>query len=253
MSNDSRPRLTVIGGPNGSGKTTIYPTLGLPGEFVNGDEIAKALNPAGPESASLRAGREVVRRLDDLVNRRADIVYETTLSSRQSLALMERCRAAGYDVSLVFVILKAPELNIERIANRVAQGGHHISPEVVRRRYPRSLEGLRSAFETADFAVVLDNSGDDLIELAQKRNGVVHLAQLGVEPMAYRQVAKAVTLPAYSKGQIARDEAIRALGLRDYAELLVKLGDVGLPMPLPSEPEMERQAALFAKLWGNKE
>ncbi|CTQ47357.1 zeta toxin family protein [Roseibium aggregatum] len=173
MSNDSRPRLTVIGGPNGSGKSTIYPTLGLPGEFVNGDEIAKALNSADPESASLQAGREVIRRLDDLLNRRADIVYETTLSSRQSLDLMMRGRAAGYDVSLVFVILNDPELNIERITNRVAQGGHHISPEVVRRRYPRSLEGLKSALEIVESAVVLDNSGiEPELLLSEDENGL---------------------------------------------------------------------------------
>lgn len=191
MSNDGRPRLTVIGGPNGSGKTTIYPTLGLPGEFVNGDEIAKALNPADPESASLQAGRKVVRRLDDLVNRAADIVYETTLSSRQSLDLMRRCRAAGYDVSLVFVILNDPELNIERIANRVAHGGHYIPPEVVRRRYPRSLEGLKSAFQIVESAVILDNSGIEPELLLSKDENGLSVGKLDPAGEIHKRIAEA--------------------------------------------------------------
>ena len=41
-------------------------------------------------------------------------------------------------------------------------------------------------------------------------------------------------LLAYSQGRLARNEAIRRLGLRDYAELLVALGDADLPLPLPS-------------------
>jgi hypothetical protein len=57
-------------------------------------------------------------------------------------------------------------------------------------------------------------------------------------------------LLAYSEGRLARNDAIRLLGLRDYSELLVALGDADLPMPLPSPHEIENQAATFAKLWG---
>lgn len=57
------------------------------------------------------------------------------------------------------------------------------------------------------------------------------------------------TLLAFSKGQISRGEAIRRLGLRDYAELLVALGDANLPMPVPPAHEVEDQAATFVELW----
>ncbi|QJE73239.1 hypothetical protein HHL28_09180 [Aerophototrophica crusticola] len=56
-------------------------------------------------------------------------------------------------------------------------------------------------------------------------------------------------LLAYSQGKLSRADAIRELGLRDYAELLVALGDADLPMPLPPPHEVENQAAMFAKLW----
>lgn len=56
-------------------------------------------------------------------------------------------------------------------------------------------------------------------------------------------------LLAYSQGRLARNEAIRRLGLRDYAALHVALGNADLPMPLPPLHEVENQAVTFAKLW----
>lgn len=56
-------------------------------------------------------------------------------------------------------------------------------------------------------------------------------------------------LLAYSQGKLGRDEAIRLLGFRDYAELLVALGDADLPMPLPPAHEIENQALTFARIW----
>lgn len=56
-------------------------------------------------------------------------------------------------------------------------------------------------------------------------------------------------LVSYSRGHLARAEAIRLLGLRDYAELLVALGDADLPPPLPPPHEIENQAATFARIW----
>ena len=44
-------------------------------------------------------------------------------------------------------------------------------------------------------------------------------------------------------------EAIRRLGLRDSGDLLVALGDAGLPMPIPPAQDIEEQAATFVTLW----
>ncbi|ABD86295.1 hypothetical protein [Rhodopseudomonas palustris] len=56
-------------------------------------------------------------------------------------------------------------------------------------------------------------------------------------------------LLAYSQGQLSRNEAIRLLGLRDYAALLVALGDADLPMPSQPPQDIENQATSFTKLW----
>ena len=56
-------------------------------------------------------------------------------------------------------------------------------------------------------------------------------------------------LVCYSRGLLARDEAIRLLGFRDYAELLVALGDADLPMPSSPPDKITEQVELFVKLW----
>ena len=54
---------------------------------------------------------------------------------------------------------------------------------------------------------------------------------------------------AYADGMIGRDEAIRRVGVRDYAGLLVALGDSGLSPPRPPEHQIENEAATFARIW----
>lgn len=53
----------------------------------------------------------------------------------------------------------------------------------------------------------------------------------------------------YSMGRLQRADAIRLIGLRDHAELLVALGDAALPMPSPAPEEIESQAVAFENLW----
>ncbi|MDL2405184.1 hypothetical protein PY650_05850 [Rhizobium calliandrae] len=64
-----------------------------------------------------------------------------------------------------------------------------------------------------------------------------------------REISDEDPLLAYSKGLLSTREAVRRLGLRDYADLPVALGDADLPMPPPPAHEIDSQAAIFAKLW----
>jgi hypothetical protein len=56
-------------------------------------------------------------------------------------------------------------------------------------------------------------------------------------------------LAAFSLGRMTKEQAIKALGLRDYAELLVRLGEADLPLPSLPGHEIENQATTFARIW----
>jgi predicted ABC-type ATPase len=144
-----KPNCTILGGPNGSGKSTIYDTLDLPGRFINADIIARGINPAQPEAASMTAGRQTLAELDRTIAAGESFVYETTLSSQQSIDLMRTAKSADFDVGLVFVMLRSADMHVGRVATRVARGGHHIPEDTIRRRYETALKRLPDAIRIA--------------------------------------------------------------------------------------------------------
>lgn len=65
--------LYIISGCNGAGKTTASYTV-LPEildckEFVNADEIARGLSPFNPDSVVIEAGRLMLKRINELLER----------------------------------------------------------------------------------------------------------------------------------------------------------------------------------------
>ncbi len=135
--------LIALAGPNGAGKSTTGPallkdTLGVT-EFVNADLIAQGLSPFAPETVAVAAGRIMLDRMRDLTRRRTTFAFETTLSGRAYARWIAGLIEGGYRCHLVFLWLPSPELAIQRVADRVRQGGHNIPDAVVRRRYHRGL------------------------------------------------------------------------------------------------------------------
>jgi predicted ABC-type ATPase len=118
--------VVVIGGPNGAGKTTAARLL-VPGaldvrEFLNADEIAHGLSPFEPERVAVAAGRLMIARMRELVREQCSFAFETTCAGRTHLALLERCKAEGWRLTLLFLSLPSPQLALDRVARRVRAG-----------------------------------------------------------------------------------------------------------------------------------
>ena len=138
------PRLYIISGCNGAGKTTASYTM-LPemlecSEFVNSDEFAKGLSPLQPARASIQAGRYMIAKIRYLLKKQRDFGLETTLATRTVLKTVKMAQAAGYTVTLLYFWLNSPELAIERVKARVEAGGHNIPEETIRRRYKVGID-----------------------------------------------------------------------------------------------------------------
>jgi len=156
------PELSCIllAGPNGSGKSSAFPKLKLEGEWINADEIAKALPDSDDgKSKERRASEAALRKIADMIETRQSFVFETTLSSQQSLKLMRDAKSAGFKVGLYYTALDSVETNIDRVRQRVLKGGHDIPEEDIRRRHKGSFLKLSEALKIADEVVLVDNSG----------------------------------------------------------------------------------------------
>ena len=137
------PRMFIISGCNGSGKTTasysVLPEMLECSEFVNSDEFAKGFSPFDPGKASILASRYMIAKIRYLLARQKDFGIETTLATRSLMKTVKIAQSVGYTVTLLYFWLNSPELAIARVKARVEAGGHNIPEETVRRRYKVGL------------------------------------------------------------------------------------------------------------------
>ena len=156
-------KLYIIAGCNGAGKTTasytVLPEILECREFVNADEIAKGLSPFNPSSVAIEAGRLMLKRIGELLSAGVSFSVETTLSTRSYINLIQQAQNQGYSVSLIYFWLNSPELAIERVKQRVANGGHDVPAPIIRRRYRSGLENFfRIYMPCVDYWMLADNS-----------------------------------------------------------------------------------------------
>ena len=167
------PKLYIIAGCNGAGKTTasftILPEVLNCKEFINADEIAKGLSPFQPESVAVQAGRIMLARMDELLQKGETFAFETTLATKSYKQKIEWAQANGYEVTLLFFWLDSPNMAKKRVAQRVAEGGHSIPSETIERRYYNGIANLFAIYiDMVDICYIFDNSEGRKELIAQK-------------------------------------------------------------------------------------
>ena len=87
--------------------------------------------------------------------------------------MIENARTRGYAIELVYVGTADVAINLERIRQRVAAGGHDVPEADVVRRAKRSFEHAPEIVPLADNIAVFDNSGDEMLLIVTLEDGVV--------------------------------------------------------------------------------
>ena len=178
MSN--KKQLYIIAGCNGAGKTTasftILPEVLNCKEFINADEIAKGLSPFQPESVAMQAGRIMLARMDELLQKGETFAFETTLATKSYKQKIEWAQANGYEVTLLFFWLRNVTMAKERVAQRVAEGGHSIPSQTIKRRYHNGITNLFAIYiDMVDICYIFDNSEGrkELIAQKERHKGII--------------------------------------------------------------------------------
>jgi predicted ABC-type ATPase len=145
--------IIIIAGPNGAGKTSFaneYLLAAAEGlVFVNADEIAREFSSSSlsKPALDLRAGREMLRRIDLLAEAGVEFMFETTLASLTYVRKIRSWRQGEYTVALLYLRMPSPEKSIERVRRRVAAGGHDVPEAKIRQRFTKSLEYLERLYK----------------------------------------------------------------------------------------------------------
>ena len=123
-------------------------------------------------TAGFRRANRRLAAIRELARLRQSFAFETTLASKSHARFLSGCRQEGYLVHLIYVWLNSPEIAIDRVADRVARGGHDVPADTIRRRYPRGFKNLFELYiPQADTWSILDNSVSILDIVADRAVG----------------------------------------------------------------------------------
>jgi len=157
-------KIYIIAGPNGSGKTTFakkfLPDYAECPNFVNADLIAQGLSPFLPRSVAIKAGKLVLAQIHEFAEKGVDFGFETTLSGKSYVKLLKKLKEKGYQLHLFFLWIPGPQLAIDRIKGRVAEGGHDVPVRDIRRRFGRSIDNFLKLYQPLlDSWMIFNNAG----------------------------------------------------------------------------------------------
>jgi predicted ABC-type ATPase len=163
-----KPRLLVVAGPNGSGKTSITEQLHdlkhkwMAGcEYINPDKIAQEkYGDWNNQTYILKAAQEAERLRWKYLDEKCDFAFETVLSTPDKVNFIREAVNRGFFVRIFFVGTESPQININRVGIRYLEGGHSVPIEKIVSRYHKSMSNILELATFVDRVYFYDNSVD---------------------------------------------------------------------------------------------
>lgn len=154
----------MIGGPNGSGKTSLTNKV-LQHDwvedciYINPDNIARdTFGDWNSNEAVLNAAKLSAQMRENCINEGKSLIFETVLSADDKIDFIQRAKVKGYFIRLFFVGTESPTINASRIAQRVMEGGHDVPITKIISRFSKSIANCCIVSKMVDRAYVYDNS-----------------------------------------------------------------------------------------------
>jgi predicted ABC-type ATPase len=157
----ARPRMIVVAGPPGSGKTRYFPVTAFGVDSFNiDDRCAQILGSyrAIPRDVRRAVAKECERLVLDHIDHGRSFAVETTLRTPAAIEQAGLARKSGFATEMRFVATDSIAENVARVLQRAQAGGHGASEREIRAIHQASVANLRSAVVAFDRVRVYDST-----------------------------------------------------------------------------------------------
>jgi predicted ABC-type ATPase len=181
VTTSQRPALWMVAGPNGSGKSSLYGNTDIEAFdqsvwIINPDLLTQRIQNVEKlplDEANVQAVVRIEAWLEASIRAHQTVGVETVLSTDKYRRLVLQAKQRQFEFRLIFVMLAAPDLNVQRVRLRVSKGGHDVPEAKIRARWTKSLGQLPWYLDQADQAAIFDNSGATPQLVGRKQRGVI--------------------------------------------------------------------------------
>jgi predicted ABC-type ATPase len=155
------PKMFIVAGPPGSGKSTAFPVAAFGVDCFNADDRAAGLNRGSyigiPQEIRHRVNTLFEAFVLDHIERRSSCAFETTLRGVVTFEQAALARRDGFVTEMRYLCLPNFQMHLERVKMRADRGGHSAPEPVLRAIYESSIANLPRAIREMDLIYVYEN------------------------------------------------------------------------------------------------
>ena len=160
-----RPKMIVVAGPPGSGKSVAFPVDSFGVDSFNADDRSAQLNNGSYQGIPLEiraiVNKEFEAFVEDHIRSHKSFAVETTLRSDITFRQADHARAEGFEIQMRYIALNGFAQNLKRVIARAFAGGHSAPADQLQKIHEASLRNLPKAIREMDRVQVYDNSAPD--------------------------------------------------------------------------------------------
>ena len=160
-----RPKMIVVAGPPGSGKSVAFPVDSFGVDSFNADDRSAQLNNGSYQGIPLEiraiVNKEFEAFVEDHIRSHKSFAIETTLRSDITFRQADQARAEGFEIQMRYIALNGFAQNLKRVIARALAGGHSAPADQLQKIHEASLRNLPKAIREMDRIQVYDNSAPD--------------------------------------------------------------------------------------------
>ncbi len=157
-----QPKMIIVAGPPGSGKSTAFPVNSFEFDYFNADDRAAEINNGSyqgiPPAIRTIVNQEYEQFVAEHIVAKKSFVIETTLRTDITFKQAAAAKEAGFQIDMLYLSAGDLETCITRIIGRALGGGHSAPVEQLKKIYQASLNNLPRAISEIDSIRIYDNS-----------------------------------------------------------------------------------------------